>query len=232
MTTLLVTSQSHSPLAEPKPTRRALGPWPKPPPGTPSSAMRARAKFRKKSRLRKFQTFLGRRLCGHKVVDKQLRTQSCGHKGCGQKGCGHKVVDKTLWTQSCGQKVVDTTLRNKKLRTNLRTKLRTNTWTHADTCGQTCGHTRTKLRTRADKVADKLADTRGQSCGHARTKLWTHAEKLRTKLWTHADKLVDACGQSCGHRRTKWRTLWFRTVRFGCQTLGLFGVSLNFGSKV
>ena len=164
MTTLLVTSQSHSPLAEPKPTRRALGPWPKPPPGTPSSAMRARAKFRKKSRLRKFQTFLGRRLCGHKVVDKQLWTQSCGHKGCGQKGCGHKVVDKTLWTQSCGQKVVDTTLR---------TKLRTHSWTHADTCGRTCGHTRTKLWTHADKLrtklwthADKLADACGQSGGH------------------------------------------------------------------
>ena len=100
---------------------------------------------------------------------------------------------------------------------HLRTKWRTNSWTH----GQSCGHAQTKLRTNLRTHTDKAVDTRGQSCGH-----------LRTKLWTHADKLVDACGQSCGRTRTKWRTLWFRTVRFGFQTLGIFSVSLNFGSTV
>ena len=230
-----MTSQSHSPLAEPKPTPRALGPNRHLGRKAQPCAC-ARAKFRKK-KIAKISDYFGPQAvwtqgCGQKAVDTKLWTHGLWTKGLWTQGCGQNVVDTK--SQSCGHnghKVVDTNLWTKSCGHNVAEKVADKL---ADTLLDTRGHLRTNLRTHADKVvdtrgqvADKVVDKCGQTCGHTRTKLWTHADKLRTKSWTHADKLVDACGQSCGRMRTKWRTLWFRTVRFGCQTLGIFGVSLN-----
>ena len=195
-----MTSQSHSPLAEPKPTPRALGPNRHPGRKAQPCAC-ARAKNRKKIDCEKFRLFwaascvdtrLWTKSCGHKVVDTRVVDKRVVDTRLWTKRCGHNLVDNKLWTQRCGKTCGQSCGQIPGHTRTLADKL-------ADTRGQSCGHERTKLRTNLRTHAEKAVDTRGQSCGHTRTSCGQSCGHMRTNLRTHADKVADTGGQSGGH---------------------------------